>query len=53
MIDFEGREVRLWEHVYLDNEYRILYARRQEEKESRGFLYVMKRADGERFETGV
>ena len=52
-IDFEGREVRLWEHVYLDDEYRILYARRQEEEESRGFLYVMKRADDERFETGV
>lgn len=52
-IDFKGREVRLWEHVFLDDEYRILYARRQEEEESRGFLYVMKRADDERFETGV
>jgi hypothetical protein len=53
-IEFEtGKEVRLWEHVFLDNEYRILYARRQDEEEDRGFLYIMKRADDERFETGV
>jgi hypothetical protein len=52
-IQFEaGKEVRLWEHVYLDDEYRILYARRQEDS-TRGFAYVMKRADDERFETNV
>ena len=32
-INFEpNKEVRLWEHVYIDNTYRILYARREEEK---------------------
>lgn len=45
-----GKEVRLWEHVYLDENYRILYARRREEKEERGFVYVMKRADELRFD---
>jgi hypothetical protein len=50
----EGKEVRLWEHVYLDDKYRILYARRQQEAaDNRGFLYVMKRAEDERFETNV
>lgn len=53
-IEFEtGKEVRLWEHIYLDDDYRILYARRQDEEVDRGFLYVMRRADDERFETGV
>lgn len=53
-IQFEpNKEVRLWEHVYLDDEYRILYARRREDTDVRGFLYVMQRADKERFETGV
>jgi hypothetical protein len=53
-VEFEpGKEVRLWEHVYLDDTYRILYARRREEDALRGFAYVMKRADDERFETGV
>ena len=49
----EGKEVRLWEHIYLDDEYRILYARRADETDSRGFLYVMKRAEEERFSTNV
>jgi hypothetical protein len=53
-IQFEpNKEVRLWEHIYLDDKIRILYARRKEETASRGFLYVMQRADEERFETGV
>lgn len=55
-IQFEkNKEIRLWEHVYLDDTYRIIYARRQEETDAslRGFLYIMKRADEERFETGV
>ena len=53
-IQFEpNKEVRLWEHVYVDDDIRILYARRKEDTESRGFVYVMQRADEERFETGV
>lgn len=53
-IQFEpNKEIRFWEHVYLDDTYRILYARRSDEKETRGFLYVMQRADEERFETGL
>lgn len=53
-IQFEpNKEIRLWEHVYLDDEFRILYARRQEDTSTRGFIYVMRRADNERFETGV
>mmetsp|Transcript_12205 Transcript_12205/g.35060 ORF Transcript_12205/g.35060 Transcript_12205/m.35060 type:complete len:232 (+) Transcript_12205:160-855(+) len=53
-INFEpNKEVRLWEHVYLDDKYRILYARRREDTATRGFLYVMERADEMRFETGV
>ena len=53
-IEFEtGKEVRLWEHIYLDDEYRILFARRKEDTDNRGFVYVMKRADDERFETNV
>jgi hypothetical protein len=53
-IQFEpGKEVRLWEHAYLDEEYRILYARREEDEGTRGFLYVMKRADDDRFDTNV
>ena len=54
-IEFEkGKEVRLWEHIYLDSAYRILYARRANEpSESRGFIFIMKRAEDERFETGV
>jgi len=50
-IEFEpGKEVRVWEHVYLDQDYRIFYARRANDTSSRGFVYVMKRADEERFE---
>lgn len=53
-IKFEAnKEIRLWEHVYLDDEIRVLYARRQEDTSSRGFLYVMQRADDERFETNI
>lgn len=67
-IQFEaGKEVRLWEHIYVDQDYRILYARRRDpvedeeegddaddpEKNSRGFIFVMKRADDERFDPGV
>lgn len=54
-INFEpNQEIRLWEHVYLDDTYRIFYARRREEEEGiRGFLYVMTRADEDRFDTGI
>lgn len=53
-MQFEAnKEVRLWEHVYVDDSIRILYARRKEDTENRGFLYVMERADEERFETGI
>ena len=69
-IQFEaGKEVRLWEHIYVDQDYRILYARRRDDpvteeeeaddgddtspdkkKNPRGFIFVMKRADEERFD---
>ena len=39
----EGSEVRLWEHIYLDDTYRILYARRVTDIGKKGFLYIMKR----------
>ena len=66
-IEFErGQEVRLWEHTYVDQDYRILYARRRDPVEvedddnaesvdnnPRGFIFVMKRADDERFDPGV
>jgi PAP_fibrillin len=52
-IQFEaGQEVRLWEHLYLDRQYRIFYARRVEAND-KGFLYVMERAEQDRFETNV
>lgn len=62
-VEFEpGGEVRLWDHAYVDSTYRILYARDARSDNSgrdgdgdggvtdptRGFLYVMKRADGDR-----
>lgn len=65
-IQFEaGKEVRLWEHTYVDQDYRILFARRRDPVEEdddnaesvgnnpRGFIFVMKRADDERFDPGV
>jgi hypothetical protein len=55
-IEFEkGKEVRLWQHIYVDDQYRILFARNADDgksssaSDSRGYLYVMKRADHERF----
>jgi hypothetical protein len=50
----EGKEVRLWEHIYLDDDYRILHARREEDTSGeRGALFILKRAEEERFETKV
>jgi hypothetical protein len=65
----KGQEVRLWNHVYVDDTYRILYAKnaaaapaKQTENDvesapttndDRGFLYIMKRADNERFVTNI
>jgi hypothetical protein len=52
-IQFEaGQEVRSWEHLYLDRQYRIFFARRAEAND-KGYLYVMERADQDRFETNV
>jgi hypothetical protein len=74
-VQFEtGKEVRLWDHRYVDTQYRILYAKNAaadndnndavttstnhqpsdtESGDSRGFLYVMKRADESRFATNI
>ena len=49
----EGSEVRLWEHIYLDDNYRILYARRVTDIGTKGFLYIMIRAENERFTPNV
>jgi PAP_fibrillin len=66
-IEFEkNKEIRLWDHIYVDEEYRILYAKNASVKDedqsasvtrsqsnSRGFLYVMRRADERRFSTNI
>ncbi|KAG7356867.1 plastid lipid-associated PAP/fibrillin family protein [Nitzschia inconspicua] len=67
-IEFEqNKEIRLWDHIYVDDDYRILYAKNAASDansvsssdglsnsiKDRGFLYVMKRADGDRFSTNI
>jgi hypothetical protein len=66
----KGQEIRLWNHIYVDDTYRILFAKNnapapKEENDDgstittkavgndRGFLYIMKRADNERFVTNI
>jgi hypothetical protein len=53
----KNKEVRLWEHVYVDGQYRIFYARNADDSSNeagRGYLYICRRClDDERFETGV
>mmetsp|Transcript_8009 Transcript_8009/g.20093 ORF Transcript_8009/g.20093 Transcript_8009/m.20093 type:complete len:355 (+) Transcript_8009:150-1214(+) len=55
-----NKEIRLWEHVYVDGQYRIFYARNADgdaassSSGSRGYLYVCRRCSpNERFVTGV
>ena len=58
-IEFEpNKEVRLWEHIYVDEQYRIFYARNANATAStaendRGYLYVVERQDEERFSTNI
>lgn len=52
----ENKEIRLWDHCYVDENYRILYARNavnEGNEQSRGFLYVMRRADEDQFSTSM
>ena len=58
-INFEpGKEVRLWEHVYVDEKHRILYASNAADptdpaEPNPKYLYVMKRADSDQFSTDI
>ena len=54
-IEFESnREIRLWEHVYVDGQYRIFYARNANGDAANRYLYVCRRCSPhERFVTGV
>jgi hypothetical protein len=52
-----NKEVRLWDHIYVDDQYRILYASNAATKAGTDanprYLYIMKRADHERFVTNI
>ena len=49
-----NREIRLWEHVYVDGQYRIFYARNENGDAANRYLYICRRCSPhERFLTGV
>jgi len=50
---FDTVQIRKWEHVYLDDDYRIFFAKNPDTTASRGYVYVTKRAEEERFDTNI
>eukprot|EP01031_Cornospumella_fuschlensis_P036228 gene36228-43945_t len=45
-----GEFIRLWKITYLDDDFRIMRARRPETREEDAYIFILKRDDGSRFD---
>eukprot|EP00959_Pyramimonas_sp_CCMP1952_P034582 724986-Pyramimonas_sp.AAC.2 len=50
--DQEKPEVRLWKITYLDDDLRIMRAKKENDPDEEAFIFVLRRAEDERFALG-
>jgi hypothetical protein len=52
LFDQQSPEVRLWKITYLDDSLRVLRAKKEDDPDEKAFIFVLKRAEGDRFSLG-